>query len=153
MDLQRKFYDIIKPRSALLKFRLPWEEGKTEYLDGTIYFQLWQNFDSAESRLIPNGKVKKYDNTSYEERMFYFNTVTRFKYYKHNYKCYCHCYDCMSEITILENYIKFNQDRNPKNANAINITVCDLGRRITKELSFYNSRNLFTTLPLSEGQI
>lgn len=140
MAVQRKFYEDIQPISALLKFRLPWKPGKTEYLDGDIYYQLWQGLHSTETRLVPNGKLKVYDNTSYEERLFYFNTETRFKYYKHDIECYGHCYDCNSEITILENYIKF---RNLK------ISVCDLGKEITKELSFYNERRLFPHPPLN----
>ena len=127
MNIQMKFYMDIKPVSALLKFRLPWKPGKTTYLDGSIYYQTWQKADSTETRLVPNGKLKVYDNTSYEERLFYFNNETRLRYYKHNYECYCHCYDCMSEITILESYIKLKM---------VPITVCDLRSRITKELSY-----------------
>lgn len=134
MKIQRKFYEDIKPVSALLKFRLPWKSGTTEYLDGDIYYQLWQGIYSTETRLVPNGKLKKYNNTSYEERLFYFNTETRLRYYPHKYKCYGHCFDCMSEITILENYIKFKK---------LKTSVCDLGKKISKELSFYRNRYLF----------
>ena len=139
-----KFYRDINPLSALLKFRLPWKPGKTTYLDGDIYFQAWQGVYSAETRLIPNGKLKVYDNTGYEERLYYFNTETRLRYYNHNYECYCHCYDCMSEITILENYIKLKK---------LKISVCDLGREITKELSFYKHKPLFTDTPLNKFKI
>jgi hypothetical protein len=144
MNIQSKFYFDINPASALLKFRLPWAPGKTEYLDGTIYYQVWQGLHSTETRLIPNGKIKKYDNTAYEERLFYFNTETRFRFYKHDYKCYGHCFDCISEITILENYIKLKK---------LKISICDLGRQITKELSFYKPKNVFTKPPLSKFEI
>lgn len=140
MKIQMKFYQDINPKSALLKFRLPWQPGKTKYLDGDIYYQVWQGKHSSETRLIPNGKMKVYDNTGYEERLFYFNTETRFRYYPHDYKCYGHCFDCMSEITILENYIKVR---------GINSNVCDVARQITEELSFYSKRPVFTSKPLS----
>ena len=140
MNIQMKFYNDINPKSALLKFRLPWKPGKTNYLDGVIYYQLWQGLHSTETRLIPNGKIKKYDNTAYEERLFYFNTETRFRYYPHNYKCYCHCFDCISEITILENYIKLKK---------LKILVCNLGKIITNELSVNNNKHIFTVPPLS----
>lgn len=144
MKIQMKFYNDIKPKGALLKFRLPWKPGKTEYLDGDIYYQAWQGLHSAETRLVPNGKMKVYDNTSYEERLFYFNTETRFRYYQHNYECYGHCYDCMSEITILEKYIKLKK---------LKLTVCKLGKKITKELSVYNPRFLFTNKLLNKFNI
>ena len=141
MNIQMKFYMDINPVSALLKFRLPWTPGKTLYLDGTIYYQVWQGYESTETRIIPNGKIKKYDHTSYEERLFYFNTETRLRYYNHSYSCYCHCFDCMSEITILENYIKLKK---------LDISVCDIGKHITQELSFYNKKNIFTKPPLNQ---
>ena len=144
MNIQMKFYTDINPVSALLKFRLPWTPGKTKYLDGTIYYQVWQGLDSTETRIVPNGKIKTYDNTSYEERLSYFNTETRFRFYDHNYKCYGHCFDCMSEITILENYIKLKK---------LKISICDLGRLITKELSFYKPKHVFTKPPLSKFEI
>ena len=144
MIIQKKFYEDINPVSALLKFRLPWTPGKTKYLDGDIYYQVWQGQYSTETRLIPNGKLKIYDNTSYEERLFYFNTETRFRYYPHNYICYGHCFDCMSEITILENYIKLKK---------LKTSVCDLGRKISNELSFYNDKYLFTNTLLQKYKI
>lgn len=144
MKFQMKLYNDIKPVSALLKFRLPWITGKTEYLDGDIYYQVWQGKHSTETRLIPNNKMKIYDNTSYEERLFYFNTETRIKYYKHNYECYGHCYDCRSELDILEKYIKLKK---------LKMCICTLGKKITEELSFYNSRPIFTSSPLNKFKI
>jgi len=144
MKVQKKFYEDIKPVSALLKFRLPWNPCKTKYLDGDIYYQLWQGPHSTETRLVPNGKIKEYDNTSYEERLFYFNTETRFRYYPHNYICYGHCFDCMSEITILENYIKFKK---------LKLSVCDLGRKISKELSINKEHYLFKNTLLEKYKI
>lgn len=142
MVIQKKFYEDIKPVSALLKFRLPWTPGKTIYLDGDIYYQLWQGKSSTETRLVPNGKLKTYDNTSYEERLFYFNNETRFKYYAHDNVCYGHCFDCMSEIVILTNYIKLVK---------LKISVCNLGRRISKELYVNNKRkSLFKNTALQK---
>ena len=133
MMFQKYLYEKIKPKSALLKFRLPWNDDKTEYLDGKIYFQVWQDFTSTETRLIPNGKMKMYDNRSYEERMFYFNKNIRTKYYVHNLKCYGHCYDCMSEIHILKEYMKLKK---------MTGDVCELGSSITKNLSYYTNKNI-----------
>lgn len=144
MKLQMNFYKKIKPLSALLKFRLPWKSGKTEYLDGDIYYQLWQGNHSTETRLVPNGKIKVYDNTSYEERLFYFNTETRFRYYNHKYDFYGHCYDCMSEITILENYIKLKKLKMP---------LLKLAKNITKDLSLNYKKNIFNNKILGKYNI
>jgi cap2 methyltransferase len=144
MDFQRELYEKIKPKSALFKFRLPWRPGKTEYLDGTIYYQCWQGPHSTETRLVPNGKLKVYDNTGYEQRLFYFNTETRRRYYPHTYKCYGHCYDCMSELFILCQYI----DRFKVKA-----TPCDLGRKITEHLSVDKNKRLFKKFPLNKSKI
>ena len=179
MTLQQTFYNKIKPKSALLKFRLPWQPGKTEYLDGTIYYQMWQGPYSAESRLIPTApnKTKIYDNTGYEQRIFYFNTETRRRYYpysvvkqnlktlsnkssnkssnknknKHNhaekeYPCYGHCYDCISEITVLQRFIN-THSQNKK------LTVCELGKKITEFLSINTNKRLFKSAPLDHYKI
>ena len=175
MTLQQTFYNKIKPKSALLKFRLPWQPGKTEYLDGIIYYQMWQGPYSAESRLIPTApnKTKIYDNTGYEQRIFYFNTETRRRYYPHSvvkqnlktlsnkssnknknknnhaekeYSCYGHCYDCISEITVLQRFIN-THSQNKK------LTVCELGKKITEFLSINTNKRLFKSAPLDHYKI
>ena len=174
MTLQQTFYNKIKPKSALLKFRLPWQPGKTEYLDGIVYYQLWQGPHSTETRLIPiaPNKTKIYDNTGYEQRLFYFNTETRRRYYphsvvkdylktlsnnssnkssnkkKHNhaekkYPCYGHCFDCISEIVILQRFIN-SFSTNKK------LSVCELGKKITVFLSLNTNKRLFKIGQLSE---
>jgi len=134
LKLQSDFFIDIKPVSALFKFRLPWDNNKTKYLDGDIYLQAWETLRSTETRLIPKGwegkksgepKMKEYDDLIYEQQMFYFNTETRFRYYQHKYKCYGHCFDCRSEIDILEKYIKLKK---------INTCVCKIGKQISDEL-------------------
>jgi hypothetical protein len=129
MVYQQDWYKIIKPRSAMFKFRLPWNPGKTKYLDGVIYYQVWPGKHSTEARLYPNKKMKEYDNTEYEERMFFFNRVTRRSYYPHDIKCYDHCYDCRSEIEILTNYLNYRK----KDADMD--TICKMGEEISKHLN------------------
>jgi len=149
MKMQEEWYKIMKPKSALLKFRLPWFPGKTRYLDGTIYFQVWQKLHSAESRLIPNGETKYYDHTAYEQRMFYFNRHTRRKFYKHPYKFYGHCYDCKSETVILEEFLKKFRPEIKKDK--FDYELCKLGRTITESLS--KTKRLFPEGPLSVFEI
>lgn len=120
MIMQKEWYELMKPLTAFLKFRLSWEKGKTEYLAGKIYFQVWQGRHSTETRIVPNGKTKKYNNTKYEEQLHYFNRITRRKKYEHDLdkKVYCQCYDCYSESEILRKYVEvFILEKDKKSIN------------------------------------
>lgn len=83
MALQRKWIEIIKPDASMLKFRLPWRDGQTEYFDGDIYTQPRIGPSSTETRLIFFGpyKMKMYDNESYNNRIFYWQRHNRNAYH------------------------------------------------------------------------
>ena len=85
MEAQQNWHNTLEPEMSLLKFRLPWEDGKTTYLDGKILFTCHGPQTTTETRLlVANGAgVKEYDNRAYEEQMFYFNRMTRVQYYDH----------------------------------------------------------------------
>ena len=96
MNMQKEWVNIMKPAMSMLKFRLPYTPGKTKYLDGDIYLQIYAPITSTETRLITDGKKQKiYDNTKYEEQMFYFNTILRPK-----------GYDKIKEQEVLQEYIE-----------------------------------------------
>lgn len=109
--MQLKWYQIMQPKYSMLKFRLPWGKGTTEYLDGKIFFPVWGRPTTTETRLVvqKNAGFKIYDNTKYEEQLSYFNNVTRVTYYERQQKFNVigldHCYDCSSELIIVLNYI------------------------------------------------
>lgn len=71
----------LKPLYSLLKFRLEWNDGVTQYLYGDIYTQPFSPHSSTETRLlvrkIDNFSMKEYNNRKYESQMFYYN-----KYYR-----------------------------------------------------------------------
>jgi hypothetical protein len=121
MALQRKWIEIIKPDASMLKFRLPWRDGQTEYFDGDIYTQPRIGPSSTETRLIFFGpyKMKMYDNESYNNRIFYWQRHNRNAYHlspllhdgervdlTKKIKGLCHCYDCWSEIEICKTFLK-----------------------------------------------
>jgi len=121
LKTQEDWFNTINPHKALLKFRFPYIDGETEYLDGDIYFQAWSPVSSTETRLIPHGKgiTKMYNHKKYEEQLCYYNNNVRIALYPHNVKSkyignkgYEHnsyldnCYDCKAEIEILGNYLK-----------------------------------------------
>jgi hypothetical protein len=110
MQIQMDWVLALKPRKSMLKFRLPWESGETEYLDGDIYYQPWAPSTSTETRLITDGTSKKmYSNRDYEQRMFYFNTHTRTNLHIHSIegiKGLDYCYDCATEVYIWKMYLE-----------------------------------------------
>jgi hypothetical protein len=136
MELQKEWYLKIKPYKALLKFRLPWDSLSCQYLDGDLYFQAWAGRHSTESRLVPNGQIKTYDNRKYEEKMHYFNKIIRRKIYKPNividFNNCGHCYDCYKEHRTFLKYCelkKLSFDDNKINR---------FSKRLTSLLGFNN---------------
>lgn len=85
---------------------------KFVYLKGDIYIQPWAPQTSTETRLVigpvPETGVEltTYDNTAYEEQMFYYNNNVRPTLFEHCVKGegLDHCYDCATEVHILTNY-------------------------------------------------
>jgi nicotinamide riboside kinase len=78
MIWQQNWVKTIQPRAALLKFKLSYEKGKTEYFDGTIYLQVFAPA-SNEARLhvTEYNKTKIYDNKEYDEKLAYYNYYLR----------------------------------------------------------------------------
>jgi cap2 methyltransferase len=133
MKMQQKWFSIINPKKALLKFRLPYTITKINYLDGDIYFQIWAKNASTETRLVPNNKEKEYDAKKYEEQLFYFNnTIRRKKYTNDKFNCLGDNYDCIVEAKIIENYLK-----KFKNKSDIYKMICDVSLSVTIYLSKY----------------
>jgi hypothetical protein len=133
MNFQKKWCEIIKPKSALLKFRVSWEVPSSTYFDGVIYFQIWSGNNSTELRLVPDlNKIKTYDNKNIEEVCFYYNLHTRRELIKNNkYSCIGDYHESAVEGEILEDYLKkFNKESDI-------INVCDLSISISIYLNKY----------------
>lgn len=107
MEKQKSWFKIINPLCGLLKFRLPWKDGTTIYLDGKLYYQVWGGRHTTESRLSPKQRelTCKYDHREYEEKMHFFNRISRRQIYKNEIECYGNCYDCFAEIYILSRFL------------------------------------------------
>lgn len=86
MERQKKWYQIMKPITAHMKFRLPYSYGEQkeylEYLDGYLFKQPWTPQTSTETRIVPYGinKYKRWDCNKYESQLFYHNKVIREDY-------------------------------------------------------------------------
>ena len=119
MELQKEWVKILQPTLSLLKFRLPYtmkHGDKLKYIKGDIMYQVWPKPQSGETRLLVKqsdvNKNKSYDFQEYEESMFYHNKYQRAVCYKQDesfkkYTNYCPCYDCMAELTIIQDYMKY----------------------------------------------
>lgn len=168
MERQQQWHLLMRPMRSMLKFRLSWCKGITNYLDGDIYLPIWGPTATTESRLITHaqhGKMKNYDNIKYESQMFHFNTVTRVGRYKHPvgndvHECHvigdglCHCYDCTAEVTVLMQYLQrfavrwlpSRQDRRAQYTKRdFALQIAQLSRRLSKHCSW--DRTLFDVNP------
>ncbi|GIW70160.1 MAG: hypothetical protein KatS3mg101_0907 [Patescibacteria group bacterium] len=84
MELQRHWYEVLKPIAASLKFRLPYFfHNELSYLDGKLIVQPWAPRNTTECRLIPNGKTKTWNIREHVNKMAYLNTIVRkeFRFY------------------------------------------------------------------------
>eukprot|EP00045_Choanoeca_perplexa_P006783 m.58695 g.58695 ORF g.58695 m.58695 type:complete len:393 (-) comp13783_c0_seq1:121-1299(-) len=134
MDLQMKLHLKLKPKKALLTFRLPWQKGSSPYLKGQLILPIWGAVTTTECRLIPDEGYTHYDHAIHEEHMFYFNTVQRVARYKHDVQGegLDHCYDCFSEICVLSAYLrKHHGITDPKE---LSLRVAELAGDISRAL-------------------
>ena len=107
---QRRWVEIMKPYSSMLKFRLPFYKGTTQYFRGNIKFQAFPPKTSAETRLIilpgsSNKEIIEYSHTKHEEIMFYFNLNYRNRSFLDYNEIFGVNYDTLRTFNILKNYI------------------------------------------------
>ena len=146
MKAQQDWHFLLGSQRSILKFRLPWDDGHTRYLNGDIYLPVWGPSSTTECRLItvkPGAHeevYRTYDNRKYERQMFYFNNVTRHSLYRHQLSMGSplaegidHCYDCKAEIEILRGYLTEMSSR-PFNHLTIGYEIARMSREISKAL-------------------
>eukprot|EP00808_Paulinella_micropora_P002844 g33204.t1 len=133
MKLQMELHLALRPSKSILKFRLPYGQGRSKYLDGEVLLPVWGPQTTTESRLIPHGVTTKiWDHELYQNQMFYFNVTQRGRYYPHGVSFddgggLDHCYDCTAEIYILTEYLKQRSNTT--------FTVSTLSKTISSSLS------------------
>lgn len=117
---QARLHQLMKPKKALLKFRLPFpikgspiypnSEKKNKflfrYLDGEVRLQAFAPPYSTEKRLIPNGKWRDYDASLDESLMATQNAVYRPSIYDDMPEVggMDDCFDCTYEKYIWQKY-------------------------------------------------
>lgn len=113
MQSQMRWVEMMHPVQSLLKFRLPFTPGTTQYLDGKIVLQPWAPIMSTECRLITDGKsTREYDHTTHEQQLYRHNIAGRLQTYdypaigKIDSPGLDRCYDCTAEVNILSNWFR-----------------------------------------------
>ena len=110
--MQQDWVDIIEPEYSQLKFRLPRTGKKYNYYEGEIYYQIYPQEASTETRLVTKKGAKKieYDVEDYEGKCYYHNRVSRASNYKqtikHSKSFLDNCYDCTMFLILLDKYRK-----------------------------------------------
>eukprot|EP00002_Diphylleia_rotans_P017913 TRINITY_DN3475_c0_g1_i1.p1 TRINITY_DN3475_c0_g1~~TRINITY_DN3475_c0_g1_i1.p1 ORF type:complete len:561 (-),score=88.29 TRINITY_DN3475_c0_g1_i1:168-1850(-) len=149
MESQQRWHLIMQPLKSMLKFRLSWKPGKTVYLKGDIYLPIWGPITTTEARLIPSDGLHEYDNTAYEEQMFFFNTVQRVGLYNHDVigEGLDYCYDCKAEVETLKLYLETQRGRLGESQRDINDEVARLSANISKACASKRTLNDGNTDP------
>ena len=145
MARQLNWVRTMEPSASMLKFRLPYSSGKTEYLDGEVWFPVWGPRTTSEARLIvtdANAPLVTYDHGNYEDAMYHFNTVTRTAYFEHDQRSegLDHCYDCSAEGFILGQFVRLSRRRSGRSRSPTRETL----RRDVDDLSSLVTRNCST---------
>jgi hypothetical protein len=152
MRHQERWYKLLQPKKALMKFRLPFlnpgnpvlahDRTTFNYLDGDVYIQAFPRQLSAETRLVPNNKTKEWDLKLYEDAMFTHNIFFRINIYPYSEKVdgLDHCFDCASEVAIWKMFIEKTKSKE---------SVSALSKKLNQNLS----NGKFTPLTyISKGQ-
>lgn len=131
MPLQLTWIQRMRPKAYTVKFQLPWDRGQTMYIDGDLHLPMWGGQTSVECRLSGTSlKLRPFDHTAYEQFMFYHNVSRRTTFFDHDFDNmpHCHCFDCRSELHILESYIKLRQE--PKNHDRLEDMMIEMSKDV-----------------------
>lgn len=111
MEAQRAWHMCLNPAASMLKFRLPWDTGTTEYLEGELHLPVFGRRLTHEARLVVRrgAGLVPYDNRAYERRMAFFNRVLRAAVYEDGL-----CYDCSAFRRIVAEYADCEDHTRPE---------------------------------------
>ena len=118
MKLQEEWCDVLRPRYAMLKFRLPISGPAVDYYDGDIYLQPRCGPTSRETRLWTDCKRRRsWSPRLYSDALLYWQRQQRHAW--HDLQLIApeghlkqipgldHCYDCWAETQIFQDYIRY----------------------------------------------
>ncbi len=132
-DAQMRWHRLINARHSMLKFRLPYLPGTTQYLDGFLWLPIWGRCQTSEMRLVAarGCPERLWCHTAFEEQSYRFNLETRVAAYPHKVDVpgLDHCYDCAAEVEVVSEYLL----KHPKQIEAL------LARRLQRRSSHRGS--------------
>ncbi len=136
MQNQMNWHKLMNPYMSLLNFRLPLQDGKSQYLEGYQIIEPWASKRATECRLIvkKDARMIDYDHHDFEENLLNFHHGTRVMYYKHDIdnEGLDHCYDCRAEIFILQEYLIKVQ--HVKNDSKLKTSIAAMSRDISESI-------------------
>ena len=110
---------------------------------------IWGPITTTEARLITKGGRKVYDNTHYEQQMFFFNTRMRPALYPHpvSGEGIDHCYDCTAEIAVLRQLLTLSPEHSSRlqGADSVWRAISRMSFEISRSCS--NERTLLSPNP------
>ena len=76
---QMRWHELMAPLASMLKWRLPWTEGETDYLEGEVRLPVWGSQSTTEGRLWVKGGAgyRRWKHRTFEQQMYHFNTRQR----------------------------------------------------------------------------
>ena len=128
---QMRWHELMAPLASMLKWRLPWTEGETDYLEGEVRLPVWGSQSTTEGRLWVRGGAgyRRWKHRTFEQQMYHFNTRQRVQLHRrveeaereereerkddevrarHREKALSGldgCYDCTAELLILREFL------------------------------------------------
>jgi hypothetical protein len=152
MEWQKNWHKIMMPAMAMYKFRVPYESGKTTYMEGILQMQIFAAASTTELRLIVPQQMKTttYDNDVIEQQMYHFNYFVRPKWFGQHLRC-CSldgCWDCTAFVTVVKMFMKATGRNKFPNAKAEDAAIQKNVLAIIKSCS---SVNKLGTLPHADG--
>lgn len=147
-ERQMEWARTLNADCSLLKFRLPWGEGTTNYLDGKILVQVYPPCTSTETRLVCTQEdlsrpLKAYNQKEYEEQLMWHNTVQRAQLFPHDIKVkgLDYCYDCRALVDTMSKIHRSDKTEDIQSAiEALIAEINDNGRTLATKYAVSSSR-------------
>jgi hypothetical protein len=163
MQAQQRWLEIMQPRAALLKFRLPYSHDPhagSAYADGQIQLPIFGGQTTSETRLLVQQhdwidwgqrtaqlRSKRYLHAAYGDALFYFQTRTRTTFFPHDVDApgIDRCFDCAAEVQILTRMLRRVRAGTDDGVTATDVS--ELSASISDRISHNGTRSLQLDAP------
>ena len=137
---QQRWTRIIRPAAALLRLKMPWSKGSSQYLGGALMRPMYEGPTETQAYLVVTDSEADatYEHGVWEDYMFHHNTFTRYHYYEHPIdpveSGLDHCYDCAAEIYVLKEFLAVTRgvDEETADSEVVKLSAY-LSRRLSRD--------------------